>query len=392
MTTLHFIREPQGRRAPSGLALWSLGFRPFYLGAAAWAVFTGAWWGLQLAGAPLPALPGGSAGHAREMLFGVVQAVITGFLFTAARNWTGRPTPTGTALQALFATWLLARVLSLSAWPEAAAWAQAVFSFATAAALARVLIPARQPRNYGFVALPLLMGAASVVSTWHPEAAVDALALALDAVLVTVTVMAGRMVPGFTRNAVPHSRAQRRPVLERAVLVTVLALVLLRLAHAPAVLQATVALAAALTQAARWVAWDPFTTTRQPLLWVLHGACAWLPLHLLLRAAALLGLCPPALATHALTLGAIGGLVLGMMVRSGRGHTARPLDAGPWDVWAFAALQVAALIRVGGLLIWPASAALWFASSATAWVLAFGIYLVRETPALLRPRLDGLPG
>jgi uncharacterized protein involved in response to NO len=33
--------------------------------------------------------------HAHEMLFGFTLAMMTGFLLTAVRNWTSRPTPTG---------------------------------------------------------------------------------------------------------------------------------------------------------------------------------------------------------------------------------------------------------------------------------------------------------
>ena len=43
------------------------------------------------------------------------------FLFTAVRNWTGQPTPTGAPLAATVALWLAARLLLLSPWPLAAA-------------------------------------------------------------------------------------------------------------------------------------------------------------------------------------------------------------------------------------------------------------------------------
>ena len=35
--------------------------------------------------------------HAHEIIFGFVLAVIVGFLFTAGRNWSNQPTPTGAA-------------------------------------------------------------------------------------------------------------------------------------------------------------------------------------------------------------------------------------------------------------------------------------------------------
>ena len=39
-------------------------------------------------------------------LFGFAPAVIIGFLYTAARNWTGLPTPRGAHLAALAGVWL----------------------------------------------------------------------------------------------------------------------------------------------------------------------------------------------------------------------------------------------------------------------------------------------
>ena len=43
--------------------------------------------------------------HAHEMVYGFTSAVIVGFLFTAGRNWTNQPTPTGRLLAALVLLW-----------------------------------------------------------------------------------------------------------------------------------------------------------------------------------------------------------------------------------------------------------------------------------------------
>jgi predicted alpha/beta-hydrolase family hydrolase len=39
----------------------------------------------------------------------------------------------------------------------------------------------------------------------------------------------------------------------------------------------------------------------------------------------------PSLAVHALTVGAGGGLIIGMMTRTARGHTGRPLQADGFE-------------------------------------------------------------
>ena len=81
--------EPQAQ-APKGVALLALGFRPFYLLAGAYAALAVPLWTLQYAGW----LSGANfLWHAHEMLFGYAFAVIAGFLLTAVRAWTARPTP-----------------------------------------------------------------------------------------------------------------------------------------------------------------------------------------------------------------------------------------------------------------------------------------------------------
>jgi len=80
----------------------ALGFRPFYAGAGIFAIIAVGYWLFAYQGF-LP--PGnylnGIFWHGHEMVFGFAIAVMSGFLLTAVRNWTGLPTPTGFALAAL---------------------------------------------------------------------------------------------------------------------------------------------------------------------------------------------------------------------------------------------------------------------------------------------------
>src|SRR5690606_19731887 len=84
-----------------------------------------------------------------------------------------------------------------------------------------------------------------------------------------------------------------------------------------------------------------------PLLWSLHLAYAWLPVAALGMAAWHLGLpVASSLASHALAVGAMSGLILAMVARVSLGHTGRPLHPPRTMPWAFAALQLAAVARV----------------------------------------------
>jgi len=379
-------------------ALWDLGFRPFYLLASAFAALSVALWALESAGW----LPGGyleaPTRHGHEMLFGFALAVVAGFLFTAVRNWTNEPTPTGGWLMAIAALWLLARVAMLVAAPIVAGIANAAFPIAVAIGIAIPLARSGNRRNFFFVPLLVAAGlaafamqlAAAGVLPWETRTA--SLTLGLDIVMFIIAVVAGRVVPMFTNNAIAGAGAGRRPWIEKASLGSLLALLAIDLFGAPPASVAPIAIFAAAAHAARLALWRPWRTFRTPLVWVLHAAYAWIPIHLALRAGAAVGLVPAQFAIHALTIGAIGGMTIGMMTRTARGHTGRRLEADRWEVAGYGLVQAAAVVRVFGGLAWRDAYLSTVLVSAACWSLAYGIYAVRYWPILTRPRIDGRPG
>jgi uncharacterized protein involved in response to NO len=87
---------------------------------------------------------------------------------------------------------------------------------------------------------------------------------------------------------------------------------------------------AAIAQGARLVQWRTLRTLRQPIVWILHLAYAWLPIGLALKAAAMLGgYAIAAFWLHALTIGALTTMVTAVMTRASLGHTGRPLIVHP---------------------------------------------------------------
>ena len=382
--------EPAGARAAGGrfalFAGWSaflaLGFRPMYLLAGAYAALSVPLWALQYLGW----LPGADPlWHAHEMLFGYVFAVIAGFLLTAVRNWTGLGTPAGAPLAVIASLWLTARVLALYSLP-AAALADAAFAIAVAWGIGRPLVLSRN-RNAFFIAIVLALGAASILFQAYPR---TALALGLDVVLLVMTVVAGRVVPGFTNNAIPGAGARRNAALETGCVASVLLLLVCDFLDSS--IGAPVALAAAGLHAARLALWAPWKTRSRPILWILHLSYAWIVVHLALRGLAAFDLALAALATHALTVGAIGGLTLGMMTRTARGHTARRLTAGRAEVSAYVLVQLAAAVRVFLPLLLPSAYMIAVMLSAVLWSAAFIVFVIAYYPILTRPRLDGQPG
>jgi uncharacterized protein involved in response to NO len=127
-------------------------------------------------------------------------------------------------------------------------------------------------------------------------------------------------------------------------------------------------------------------------VWILHAAYAWIVVHLALRGLSALELLAESYATHALTVGAIGGLTLGMMTRTARGHTGRLLVADHFELMMFVLIQVAAVVRVFGGIASPGLYLISVQLSTLLWTAAFGLYAVRYWSILTRPRLDGKPG
>ena len=121
-------------------------------------------------------------------------------------------------------------------------------------------------------------------------------------------------------------------------------------------------------------------------------AYLWVPLHLALRALAEVGWVAANLATHALAVGAIGGMTIGMMTRTARGHSGRPLTVDRWEVACYALILGAALARVALPLALPDFYLLSVRASGLLWSAGFALYAIRYWPALTRARLDGKPG
>ena len=378
---LYTPSEPHAASA-QGFALFALGFRPFYLLAGAYAALSVPLWAAQYAGW----LPGANPlWHAHEMLFGYAFAVIAGFLLTAVRAWTSRPTPSGAALAGIAALWIAARLLAPYSL-QASSVLDALFALAVAWGIGRPIV-ASGNRNWYFILFVIALGAASVAFVvTEPRVA---LAAGLDVVLLVITIMGGRVIPAFTNNAVLGAGARRNRWIEHGALGAVIALLFLDLFQLPVW---PLALAAAALHAIRVGLWAPLATRARPILWILHLSYAWVAVHLLLRGLAGVDLVPAALATHALTVGVIGGLTLGMMTRTSRGHTARPLKVGSWEVAAYVLVHAAAVVRVIFPLVAPGAYAAFVELSAALWCAAFAIFTAVYYPILSRPRLDGQAG
>jgi len=391
-------KGPAMPRGEASFALFALGFRPFYVLAALLAATSLPVWVAQFFGVlPTAGYVSGIAWHTHEMVFGFALSVVIGFLYTAARNWTGLPTPSGKPLAALALLWVAGRIAMLTGPGWLAALVDVLFLPAAAWGLWQPLHRARN-RNRFFVGILLALAALNVcfhlshlgVLRLAPIALVEG---ALGVVIMIVAIMAGRVVPMFTQNAIRGARIRHVKGLDAAALASFPIAWVAWLVGAPAYIVIPIALFAALTHAARLWTWDPWCTRGTPILWILHLSYAWIPIGLLLLAAALAGVGgTPGIAVHAIAAGAMGGMIIGMITRTARGHTGMPLKVGKAEVSAYVLVHIAAATRVFVPLLLPAWYPAALVVSAVCWSTAFTIYLVVYWPLLSRSRLDGKPG
>jgi uncharacterized protein involved in response to NO len=390
--------SPAGSRMP----IAAKGFRPFFLLAGAFGALLLPLWLLSLAGVFHPeAYFNPTYWHAHEMVFGFASAVIAGFLLTAAGNWTSRETLVGVPLLLLALLWTLARVALMTAlvWPR---WLPAVIDLAflpaLAVAVARPIFAARQWRQLPVIALLGALFLANLAMHMDvlgllPEGQRRGSLVAVDIVILVILVMAGRVFPMFTRNATGVKTIRSVPMLDVPAIAAMLVLTILQAAHGGPVRMGYVAGIASILCAARAWRWGAGHAVRVPLLWILHVGYAWIPIGLALRAlTAFDGRVPPVLGTHALTVGAIGGLTLGMMSRVALGHSGRPLVAPKAIVVAFALVTMAASVRVFVPLLTVSFYALSVNVAGTLFACAFLLFSVVYFPVLTSPRIDGKPG
>lgn len=399
--TLLTIDEPNvpgaGKPTLVDHPLFRLGFRPFYLLAAAFAAVSVPLWMARYYG-KLEILANVDLNwHVHEMVFGFAIAVIIGFIFTAGRNWTGLWTPTKGHLAVLAGVWIAGRIAMLTGAPLLAAIVDLLFLPLATWPIYRVLQRSGNQRNMfliGLLALLTLANAAfhGAVLGWLPVSPVQPIHAAILVIVVLESVIGGRVIPGFTANVVGGTKPVVNVRHDRiSIAVTVLACVAW-VAGLPGILTASLAFAAACSQLIRLAGWKPHTTLRHPLLWILHLSYAWIPVGFSLLALSALGLAPQSAALHVLAIGSVAGLIIGMITRTSLGHTGRPLKAGKGEVAMYLLIQVGVICRLGAAFDAGSLRDTALVVAATAWAAAFLIYLFVYTPYLFRPRVDGKEG
>lgn len=376
--------------------VWQLGFRPFYLLAALFAVLSIPLWIAQYFG--LISVPQVHLfWHMHEMVYGFAIAVIVGFLLTAMRAWTGLWTPRKGHLAALAGIWLAGRIAMLWAPPLWAAVLDLAFLPLAAWPMFRVLQRAGNKRNMFLIVMLALLSLTNLLfhAAVNGFLAISPMLVMQGAILLIVIIeslIGARVIPMFTANGAPGTKPivhVRRDLI--GLLLTVGAS-LTWIFGAPALIIAAFTFAAACATLLRLAGWQPHRTLRVPLLWILHLSYGWISVGFFLLALAAFNVVPASAAFHALTVGSMAGLIVGMMTRTALGHTGRPLKAGHAELAMYLLIQAGALARVAAAFDLAGLRDTALIISTLCWTAAFALYAIVYGPYLLRPRIDGREG
>lgn len=377
--------------------IFSAGFRVFFPLAALSAVLVLSYWLLLVTGLVdyLPSRFSPVSWHQHEMIFGMVAAVIVGFLYTAVPNWTGRPTPTGGVLAALGLLWILGRIAVFfsALLPD---WlpmmVDGMFLPLAIAGIISALAGSKNRRNYFLPVVLMLFAGLNIASHLAVLGWIDfdGRSLFLTAVIFIIflmNVIGGRIIPSFTRSKYPAIGISAPAILLPLSVLSIFSLILAFLFTAGDMVVGVIALFAGVVTLVRSLSWQGWKVARDPLLFILHLGYLWIPAGFFLVAySSFTGAVPLSLALHAFTVGATGSLTLGVMSRATLGHSGLPLKNEPLLTVMFVSVNLAALSRVMLPMITNGDYAGILHQAGGLWVVAYGLFLVRFGTVFFKPR------
>jgi uncharacterized protein involved in response to NO len=390
-------RTAETQRAWKGAALWSRGFRPFFLVAALWAASAVAVWPPFFTGEiRLPTAFSPIDWHAHEMIYGYGVAVVVGFLLTAIPNWTGRLPVAGWPLAGFVGLWgagRLAVFFSSAIGPVAAAFIDTAFLVVFAGVSAREIVAGKNWRNLKVVAILLLLAGTNL--GFHIEASMEGSApvaarAGIALIVFLILLIGGRIVPSFTHNWLARHGIASRPIpfgpSDRAIMI-VSGLALLAWIGLPDHRGTGLALVASgVANLWRLSRWRGGATLSDRLVLILHGGFLLASTGFLIAAVHAFrpDLISAPTATHVWAVGAIGSMTLAMMTRVTLGHTGRDFIASRATQAIYSAVLISLLARVA-MEFAPGIMVPMMYMAAAAWILAFAGFVAAYAPTLVTP-------
>jgi uncharacterized protein involved in response to NO len=338
--------------------------------------------------------------HAHEMLLGYSVAVIAGFLLTAVKNWTGKPTLTGDKLAGLALLWLYGRILPFYAGLLPDALIAAVdFSFLPVLAyqISKPIMQTKHFKSLIFIGLLLLLTLGNgllhaEILGLYQNTALTGIQLIVATIILLILIIAGRVFPFFIERGLHGTLLIRNPLLDALSIGSAVAVFALQLWGVSGTFLALTAIFAVIVNIARLSAWYVHRIWYVPLLWILYVGYGWIVIGFILTVLSAYAWVSATLSLHAFTVGGISVLTLGMMARVSLGHTGRALRASNAMAIAFVLINLAALLRVLLPLVLPDWYTLLIYGSTLSWLAAFSLFMFVYAPILTSPRIDAQEG
>lgn len=389
----------RGRTAQK-FALFTIGFRPFFLGGGVFSVLSVLAWTLVYS-FQVPVSTGSISlfeWHAHQMIYGFSMAVIAGFLLTAIMNWTNVPTLHGTPLKLLFFCWIAPRVLLLFGlrFIEVAALFDLLFMVGLSYGVTAPIIAVRQWKQIGILSKILLLAAGNACfyldafGVYQSGASVGIYG-GLFLIVSLILTIGGRIMPAFIRNGLERPVEISNPfwvAMVSFVIFLIFTINVLFIHHTPTT-GVTAGLLFALTTY-RLICWHTPGIWSQPLLWGLFMSYIFIDIGFLLYTLNAFSAVSPFIAAHAFAYGGIGLATLCMMIRVSLGHTGRNVRTPPTGTGLLLAiLTLGAAIRVFAPLLGTEGYSTIILTSQTLWMVAFAGFTLLTTKILISPRADG---
>jgi len=385
--------------------IFALAFRSLFLFGTIFSVLAISWWTYFWLNPSDWAPYGGHIWwHSHEMLFGFGIAIVTGFLLTAVRNWTGVPGITGKPLASLVLVWLAGRGV-ISFGKELPWWTilsvDVSYLLFAAIALAYPIIKVKQWRNLMFIPILLVLALLNGISHWsvasnQPETAMKVIHATIILFTLIIAIIGGRVMPMFTANGTGCKKSNPIMWLEVTSIASILTMITISLIgfnQVAPLLLFCVSVIATVANAIRFSRWGIQYTLSIPILWSLHLSYIFIPIGFTLLAFQSIGwINNLSAALHSFTVGAIGGMILAMISRVSLGHTGRALKAHKLLCIAYTLMLIATLVRII-IPIWiPSFYSLSIGIAGLLWIFAFLFFAIIYAPMLLSKRVDGRPG
>ncbi|MBK8129335.1 MAG: NnrS family protein [Candidatus Competibacter denitrificans] len=382
------------------IAVLNLGFRPFFLGAAIFAIASMLlWMGVYVFQLPLPITRISSfQWHAHEMIHGFAMAVIAGFLLTAVKNWTGVQTLYGFGLLGLFALWALPRILFLfgTSWILIAGFFDMLFALCLIGSILYPIVKVQQWKQLGIVVILALLAVANGcfylgAAGFVEQGVFFGIHGGLFLIVGLILFMGRRVIPFFIEAGIGYPvKLFNSKWLDTAIIVLYIAFFIAQVLVRNPWMAALTAMGLFVANSVRLAGWHTSGIWKKPLLWSLFIAFIWINLGFLLLAVNVFLNLPNIVVLHAFSVGGIGLMILSMIARVILGHTGRNVQNPPKTVAiALIVLIAGAIVRVIAPLIAESHYIIWVAASQILWITAFSMFIVTYFPMLVKPRIDG---